>query len=419
MMNRRYLEQPTGETDTDIAIVGGGLSGTLTACMLGRAGYRVKLIDRHRVFPQEFRVETIGSEEIEKLQRLQLLAPLSSAAIPFDEIVNMHKGRVLDRTYGRHYGFFYNRLIAAMRAALPETVNFIVGQVSGLRTSATQQRISILGQNEVTARLLVLAAGMGDILRRDLEISQRSISKRRPLAFGFNLRPLRSNRFRLAALTYHGDGDGIDHLNLFPVPGATRANLFLFRDPRDPWVKSLHDDPKQALIAAFPSLVDNFGDFEIASRIDSWLTDITLADNCRQAGVVLIGDAYLTSCPATGLGVSRLLTEVERLCAVHIPQWMAEASIDGARIAAYYADPEKLEMDANVLRTADHNFNLRARNDLGWRLRRQFHFMRRRILSGIESLSPAVATKLAPLKTIRARSAIQSPALNLKSTPQA
>ena len=417
MTNRRYLELSTGETDTDIAIVGGGLSGTLTACLLGRAGYRVTLIDRHRIFPQEFRVEKVGGEEIEKLQRLQLLAPLSAASLPFDEIVNMHRGRVLDRTYGRNYGFFYNRLIAAMRAALPETVNFVVGQVCGLRTGATQQRISILGQNEMTARLLVLAGGMGDILRRDIGITHRSIGARRPLAFGFNLRPLRSNRFRHPALTYYGDGDGIDHLSLFPVPGATRANLFLFRDPRDPWVKSLYDEPKQALVAAFPSLVETFGDFEIASRIDSWITDITFAENCRQAGVVLIGDAYMTSCPAIGLGVSRLLTDVERLCTVHVPQWMEETSIDSTRIAAFYGDPEKLAMDTNVLRTADHHFNIGGGTDLSWRLRRQFHFMQRRILSGIDSLSPALAAKLQHLKTIRARSVVRSPSLNLKSTP--
>ncbi|TXI12149.1 MAG: FAD-dependent monooxygenase [Rhizobium sp.] len=416
MINGRNLERPAIETDTDIAIVGGGMSGTLAACILGRAGYRVTLIDRHRIFPQEFRVEKFGSEEIDKLLRLQQLTPLSAAAIPFDEVVNMHKGRVLDRTYEKRYGFFYNRLVTAMRAALPEAVNLVIGQVNGLRTSATQQRISILGQDDITARLLVLATGMGDILRRDLGISYRSIGERRPLAFGFNIRPLRSNKFRHAALTYHGAGDGIDHLDLFPVPGATRANLFLFRDPRDPWVKSLLEHPRRALDTVFPSLAETFGDFEIGSRIDSWLTDMAAAENCRQDGVVLIGDAYMTSCPATGLGVSRLLTEIERLCIDYAPQWMMEASIDRTRIAAYYDDAEKRDMDARALRMGDHHFGLATGADMHWRMRRQLHFMQRRAWHGIESLSPSLAARLHQLKTLRMKSVERPSALNLRST---
>ncbi len=53
--------------DYDIAIVGGGLSGTLAAVTLGRAGWRVALIDRNEVYPPEFRVEKIGAEQMAKL----------------------------------------------------------------------------------------------------------------------------------------------------------------------------------------------------------------------------------------------------------------------------------------------------------------------------------------------------------------
>lgn len=411
MTINRSLGRTVVETDTDIAIVGGGLSGTLTASILGRAGYRVTLIDRHRIVPQEFRVERINGDQIEKLRQLRLLGPLSAAATAFDEVTNMHNGRMLDRTYGQHYGFFYNKLVSAMRAALPETVNFVVGQVSGVQAGATHQRIAILGQDEITARLLVLATGMGDILHRDLGISHRSLSERRSLAFGFNLRPVGARNFRHTALTYHGASDGIDHLNLFPVPGTTRANLFAFRPPRDPWVKALQEHPKDALVATFPSLVEAFGDFEVVGRVDSWLTEITIAENCRQDGVVLIGDAYQTSCPSTGTGVSRLLTDVERLCAIYIPQWMTETSIDRAKITAYYDDPEKLEVDAVALQLADHHRNLATNTDLRWRLRRQFHFARRRMVHAIESLSPALAAKLHHFTERQPKPAMRSPAL--------
>ena len=385
--------------DTEIAIVGGGLSGTIAAIVLGRAGYRVTLIDRYPVFPREFRVEKIAGDQIEKLRRIGLLDRLSASAVAFDEIVNIRNGRILDRTHARHYGIFYDDLVNAMRAELPETVRFIAGRVNGLEAGADRQRISILGQDDVTARLLVLATGMGDILKRDLGIERRFVHQRQSLTFGFNLRPVGTSAFRHPALTYYGERvtDGIDYLNFFPAADVTRANLFVFREHNDPWVKALRERPRETLIDTLPGLLKTFGDFEVIDRVESWLTDITVAENCVRDGVVLIGDAYQTSCPAAGTGVSRLLTDVERL-SVHVPQWMASPGMAAAKIATFYEDPAKQAMDAHGLQLAQFRRSLTIENDLRWRARRQLHFSRRRILHGINAISPAFAARLRGLR---------------------
>ncbi|MBA1138838.1 FAD-dependent oxidoreductase [Mesorhizobium neociceri] len=398
----RHNPLPEG-TDAEIAIVGAGLSGTIAANVLARAGYNVILIDRHSVFPREFRVEKVSSDQAEKLRRLGLLDRLSTAAVAFDDIVNIRRGRILDRTHARHYGIFYDDLVAAMRAELPENVRFISGRVNGLETGADRQRVSILDHHDVTARLLVLATGMGDILKRDVGIERHFVHQKQSLTFGFNLRPVGASAFKHPAVTYYGErvSDGIDYLTLFPAADVTRANLFVFRDHRDPWVKALRERPRETLIETLPGLVKTFGDFEVINRVDSWLTDITVAQNCVRNGIVLIGDAYQTSCPAAGTGVSRLLTDVERLCTVHVPDWMASPGMTAAKIATFYDDPVKLAMDEHGLHMADFRRSLTIDTDLRWRARRQLHFSRRRVMQRIDALSPAFAARLRSFKKPR------------------
>lgn len=55
--------------------------------------------------------------------------------------------------------------------------------------------------------------------------------------------------------------------------------------------------------------------------------------NYQQPGVVLIGDAFATSRPATGTGISKAFGDVDLLVNRHFPNWLATPGMAAEKIA--------------------------------------------------------------------------------------
>jgi len=101
------------------------------------------------------------------------------------------------------------------------------------------------------------------------------------------------------------------------------------------------------------------------------VTDLTVASDYRRDGVVLIGDAFQTSCPAAGTGIGRLLNDIDRLCNQHIPTWLATDGMDATKISQFYDDPIKRSCDAEALRIAEYRRAVKVETGVGWKLHRQ------------------------------------------------
>ena len=129
-----------------------------------------------------------------------------------------------------------------------------------------------------------------------------------------------------------------------------RANLFVYRDLHDPWLKQFREAPRETLYAMWPGLRQLMGDFTVPGFVQIRPVDLYVTKGYRQAGVVLVGDAFATSCPAAGTGARKVLVDVERLCNVHIPRWLATPGMGEEKIAAFYDDPVKQACDASQRR---------------------------------------------------------------------
>src|SRR3954447_13368859 len=129
------VPEPVAATGTatmfaDVAIVGGGLAGSLAASVLARAGHRVALIDKRAVHPDEFRVEKIGGPQLEMFRRLGFIDGLASAGCRYDRVLNVREGRVVDVSVAPAYGLPYADLVAMARSQLPDRSSLIVDEVT-------------------------------------------------------------------------------------------------------------------------------------------------------------------------------------------------------------------------------------------------------------------------------------------------
>lgn len=362
---------------TDIAIVGGGLAGSTAAAMLGRAGIPAILIDPHETYLPDLRCEKLDGTEILRLRNAGLDRQILQATALDGEVWEARFGFVVAKKPSDQYGLMYDTLVNAMRAQIPSSIETFYTKVTEVATSDERQRVVLANGEEISARLIVLANGLSISLRHFLGLGRRVISECHSVTLGFDVEPIDRPALPFPALTYwpKRSSDRMAYLTLFPIGNTMRANLMVYRSMNDIWFHEFRENPEATMSTMMPGLDRITGGFKVCGQIKIRPADLYVTENHRQAGVVVIGDAFATSCPAAGTGTDKVFTDVEQLCNVHIPHWLATEGMDRTKIEMFYDDPVKTECDAASAAKAWHLRSLSLDNGLTWRARRWARFI--------------------------------------------
>jgi 2-polyprenyl-6-methoxyphenol hydroxylase-like FAD-dependent oxidoreductase len=306
-------------------------------------------------------------------------------------------GRLIDRKPSGRAGILYHDLVNTVRREIPANVRHIATKVTGVSSGAGRPLIALATGEEIAPRLAILATGLNPGLCEMLDIRREVLSPCHSISIGFDIKASEGQAFAFPALTVFPErpGQAMAYLTIFPVPGGLRANLFVYWGMDDARLRKFRHHPMEALLDLIPTLACFTGPFTIEGQVSIRPVDLVRVSEPQRPGIVLVGDAYSTSCPAAGTGANKVLTDVQRLCSTYIPAWLNNESIGAADVAAFYADPVKVQCEAESLQKAMWLRRISTGTSVGWRCWRGARFVAQTALGrlrDLKRLTPATAT---------------------------
>lgn len=202
-MNTSNLSDRPSESDRvfDAVVVGSGICGSLAASILGGTGYKVCLVDRHAVYPPDFRAEHLDGPQIDQLRRLGFLDRLTDGLYRGETVTLARAGRIVGTGPTVNYGLCYDLLVNRARSSPPPSVQCVTARAATIEASDTLQRVMTSDGRVIQGRLLILATGQGYALCKQVGISRSLPRAAHSLTFGFNIDPLAASRLNIPSLS--------------------------------------------------------------------------------------------------------------------------------------------------------------------------------------------------------------------------
>ena len=375
------LEQDTSKgiySLFDVIIIGAGVAGACIANVLGRAGYKVALIDAGNPLPEIFKTEVLGTDQVNLLSKMGLLDAVRSVATRIRLSEEAWRGAKFKRQHVEHYSLPYAKLVVALREYLPENVVKLDNYAVNVITQDSGSKVVLEDGESINGRLVVLATGASGKLGRKLGSRKTEISKFHSITFGANLVPSNGQGFDFDELTCWGDKeDGIMLATFFPFEGGTRLNLVTHWPRGDQRIADFLCRPTQTLKGLMPHLESATGAFEIVGNVDACPVHVSSVEKQRHCGIVFCGDAYSVCCPGVGSGVKKVLHDSVLLSQAYIPQWLSYAEIDEEAVSEFYADPARVRMENEIIQLSLRSRRTAVDPGIFWKVRRWFRSIKR------------------------------------------
>lgn len=360
-------------TRTDIVVVGAGLAGTAAATVLARRGLNVTVVDPYAEFPPMFRAEKIEPDQAALLRTLGLFEGVQPATRLIREIIHVIDGQIVRRRPIEQFGIAYCDIVNSVRRQLPSTVDFRQARVEAISADSKQASVALADGARIECRLAIVATGMSGRLPDRLGLEKHMFKDDLSMAFGFMLERTDGEPFPFDAVTCRprSTAGRTGYLTLFRMGQFMRGNLFAYWPARDEATREMRQSPVQMLGRILPGLAGVIGDYDVAGKVEPFKIDLYRMRDCALPGVVLIGDAYQSVCPSTGMGLTKVLTDVDVLCNECLRAWLAADHIGSEQTAAFYSNPRKVAADERALSAALAGRESVLSSSLHWKVRRR------------------------------------------------
>lgn len=358
-----------GTPDTRVAIVGGGLVGSLLACYLGRRGYQVDVYER-RPDPRSTEVErgrsinlALSERGIDALRRIDLVDSVMAPALPMHgRVMHDDKGHLTYQSYSAagdrainsiSRGALNETLLDAAEATPGVTLHFDVrttGYGLGQGTLAIARGAAV---EVLTPDIVIASDGFGSAVRNSLEFEGRMSVVTEQEAYGYKelTIPAADGEFAMDPDALHIWPRGSSMMIALPNPDRSfTCTLF--------WPAADFDrlqTPEQIVdhfnrvypdaVPLMPTLVDDFQHNPVSPlatlHVDPWQAE---------GRVALIGDAAHAILPFFGQGANCGFEDV-----VELDRCLEETGDDWALALPMYQQRRQVNAEAIAL-MAQENF---------------------------------------------------------------